>query len=91
MLDHRLEPGAKRSIEALAAFALPSNAEQALSTVFLDELSKLSYKLVVDSFPAALGLIVVQMWSSCLDAELVSLRFIVPVRIAYWTALLRHT
>lgn len=76
VLNHRLEPGAKRSIEALAVFSLPSNPDQALSTLFYDELSGLSIKMDIDSFPAALGLIVVDLWSQCLDADLVGFRFL---------------
>ena len=29
----------------------------------------------IDSFPAALGLMVVDLWSQCLDADLVGFRF----------------
>ena len=71
VLNHRLKLDAKRSIEALAAFSLPSNPDQALSTLFYDGLSGLSSKADIDSFPAALGLIVVDLWSQCLDADLV--------------------
>ena len=76
VLNHRLEPGAKRTIEALADFSLPSNPHQALSTLFYDGLSGLSIKMDIDSFPAALGLIVVDLWSQCLDADLVGFRFL---------------
>ena len=76
VLNHRLEPGAKRSIEALAVFSLPSNPDKALSTLFYDGLSELSFMTDIDSFPAALGLIVVDLWSQCLDVDLVGFRFL---------------
>lgn len=71
VISHRIKSGEKRSLEALEAFGLPSNPSQALSDIFLDKLSKVMAKQEIESFPAALGHIIVTLWSQCIDEQYV--------------------
>lgn len=71
VISHRIKSGEKRSLEALEAFALPSNPSQALSNIFLDKLSEVMAKQELESFPAALGQIIVMLWSQCIDEQYV--------------------
>ena len=74
ILNHRTKPSQKRTFEALADFAYPSNPTQALSTIFLDKVSALAFKLDIESYPAALGHAILSMWSQCLDEVYVGRR-----------------
>lgn len=67
ILNHRTRQDEKRTIEALANFVYPSKPLQALSTVFFDKLSALTFKTEIESYPAALGHIVLSLWSQCID------------------------
>ena len=66
LLDHRLEPQGSRTFERLATFAFPSEPDQLLSTKLLDKISTLT-KSESEKFPAALGLIVISLWTQCMD------------------------
>lgn len=67
ILNHRTKQDQKRTLETLASFAYPSNPSQALSTIFLDKLSALTFKTEIESYPAALGHIILFLWSQCID------------------------
>ena len=71
VLNHRLEHDGKRSFEALIDFAYPSQPKIALSTVLLDKLASLSYKEDIEDFPAALGMILMALWSQCVQEKYV--------------------
>ena len=66
LLNHRLERGEERIIEALSQFRLPSQPEKALSTVLYDQILALDGGGETENFPAAVGLIVISLWSQCL-------------------------
>ena len=67
IINHRTRQDEKRTIEALASFAYPSNPSQALSTIFFDKLSALTFKIEIENYPAALGHIILFLWSRCID------------------------
>lgn len=67
ILNRRTTQDKKRTIEALASFAYPSNPSQALSTIFLDKVSALTFKIEIESYPAALSHIILSLWSQCID------------------------
>lgn len=67
IINHRTRQDANRTIEVLASFAYPSNSSQPLSTIFLDKLSALTFKAEIESYPAALGHIILSLWSQCID------------------------
>ncbi|SLM39718.1 Protein of unknown function DUF3636 [Lasallia pustulata] len=69
ILNHRLHRGHKRSFEVLANYVFPSNADKPLSTLLLDEISLLGLKQNVADFPAAVGHIVISLWSQCIKEE----------------------
>lgn len=71
VLNHRLEHGGKRSFEALTNFAYPSQPTTTLSTVFLDNLASLGYNQDFEDFPAALGMILMALWSQCIQEKYV--------------------
>ena len=66
LLNHRLDRVHERTIEALSKFALPSRPEKALSTVLYDKILMLGRNSEVENVPAAVGLIVIALWSQCL-------------------------
>lgn len=66
LLNHRLERGHERTIEALSKFAFPSRPEKALSTILYDQVLMLGGGPEVSNVPAAAGLIVIALWSQCL-------------------------
>ena len=72
LLDHRIRFNEKRSFEMLTNFAYPSDANTALSSLFLDRLAKLRFNHDTGDFPAALGLIVISLWSRCIEEKYVS-------------------
>lgn len=67
LLNHRLTPKQPRIFESLATFACPSKPDKPLSTIHLDETSTLTYKSDVASFPSAIALIVIAIWSQCME------------------------
>ena len=73
MLDHRFTPDEPRTFERLATFAFPSTQERALSTILLDRMSILSFKPESDSLAAAFGLIIISLWSQCIEEKYVSI------------------
>ena len=78
-LNHRSGANEKRSIEALADFAFPSESagnEGKLSTLLLDKLSLLGTVQDAETFPASVGSIVVTLWSRC-----ISDKYYAPLRI----------
>ncbi|CAD6578813.1 MAG: hypothetical protein ASARMPREDX12_008979 [Alectoria sarmentosa] len=69
LLDHRFTPDEPRTFERLATFSFPSNRERALSTVLLDTMSTLHFEPDSDNFAAALGLMIVTLWSQCMEEK----------------------
>ena len=69
LFNRRFTPDEARTFERLANFAYPSQPKRPLSTILLDETSGLTYKSQEESLPSALGLIVVAMWSQCMDEQ----------------------
>ena len=69
LLDHRFSPDEPRTFERLAEFAYPSQPEKPLSTTLLDRTSDLTYKSHGENFASAVGLIVISMWSQCMDEQ----------------------
>lgn len=67
ILDHRIEPNEPRTFERLATFAFPSKADQPLSTLLLDKFSTLTFKRESENFAAAIGLIIISLWSQCME------------------------
>ena len=77
-MNHRIKHDQRRSFEALADFAFPSNPTCALSTIILDKMSLLSVKRDIEDFPAALGLIVISLWAQCINETYVRLETGLP-------------
>ena len=73
LLDHRFAPEEPRTFERLAIFCFPSSRERALSTILLDKMSTLTFKPDTDDFAAAIGLIVISLWSQCMEEKYVSI------------------
>lgn len=69
LLDRRFTPEEPRTFERLATFSFPSNRDRALSTILLDKMSTLTFKPDSDNFAAALGLIVISLWSQCMEEK----------------------
>ncbi|KAL6719912.1 hypothetical protein ACLMJK_001833 [Lecanora helva] len=67
LLNHRFLPDEPRTFERLAGFAYPSQPDKPLSTILLDGMSTLSYKSDAQSFPSEIALIIISMWSRCMD------------------------
>jgi hypothetical protein len=72
LISHRVQPGMKRTFEAFATFTFPSNPNVAVSTLLLDKLSANNSKRDKQDFPGAIGLIILSIWSKCLDEHYVS-------------------
>lgn len=66
LLNHCLDRGHERTIEALSKYALPSRPEKTLSTIFYDQLLMLGGGSDAEKVPAAVGLMVIALWSQCL-------------------------
>ena len=66
LLNHRVEPGQARTIEALTQFRLPARPDKTLSTLLYDDILVLGGGPKADNLPAAVGLIVVSLWSQCM-------------------------
>lgn len=75
-MNHRVEQNQKRTVEALAGFAYPSNPSQALSTILLDKISAISFKVDIESYPAGLGHVILSLWSQCLEETYVGAKTI---------------
>jgi len=69
LLNHRFMPEEPRTFERLARFALPSQPNKPLSTILLDEMSTLTYKPEAEGFASAIGLILISMWSRCMEEK----------------------
>ena len=72
LLDHRFTVDESRTFERLATYAFPSNRERPLSTILFDKMSTLTFKPNYDSFAAAFGLMIVSLWSQCIEEKYVS-------------------
>ena len=73
LLDHRIDTEAEseepRTLERLADYKFPSQPSKPLSTLLLDEMSTLTHKPDIESFPSALGLIIISMWSRSMEEK----------------------
>ncbi|KAM0795765.1 hypothetical protein BDR22DRAFT_813102 [Usnea florida] len=69
LLDHRFAPEEPRTFERLAKFCFPSSRERTLSTILLDKMSTLTFKPDTENFAAAMGLIVISLWSQCMEEK----------------------
>ena len=67
LLNHRYAPDELRTFERLTGFAYPSQPDKPLSTILLDELSTLTYNPDTERFPSALALIIISIWSRCMQ------------------------
>lgn len=72
LLNHRLSPEEPRTFERLATFSFPSNRDRPLSTLLLDKMSTLTFHPISESFPAAIALIVISLWSQSMEEAYVS-------------------
>lgn len=80
ILNHRIEMGHERTIEALANFRLPSQSDKALSTLLYDRMLMLGGGTGATSLPAATGLVVVSLWAQCLkDQYLAPVHFLIDL------------
>ena len=68
ILDHRQGYDASRTIELLAQFAFPSNADAKLSTLLFDKISAASNE-DDDAFPPAIALVICSLWQQCLEEK----------------------
>ena len=66
ILGHKIHQGQERTIEALSKFTLPSAKEKALSTLLYDRLLALNNG-TDENLPAAVALIVISLWSQCIQ------------------------
>ena len=69
LLTRRFTPDEPRTFERLAEFAFPSQPDKPFSTILLDEMSALNYKPRSGSFPSAIALIIISMWSRCMEEK----------------------
>lgn len=67
LLNHRFTSEEPRIIERLSTISFPSQADKPLSTILLDETSTLTYKPDIERFPSAVGLIIISIWSRCME------------------------
>jgi len=67
LLNHRSTSDGPRIFERLSTFSFPSQPDKPLSTIFLDESSTLTYNPDIDNFPSAIGLIIISIWSRCME------------------------
>lgn len=67
LLNHRFSPDEPRIFERLSAFEFPTQPDKHLSTILLDETSILTSKPDAESFPSAIGLILISMWARCME------------------------
>jgi hypothetical protein len=72
LLNHALKPGEPRTFERLATFSFPSSPDRPLSTLLLDKMSTLTFHPVSESFPAAIALIFISLWSQSMEEAYVS-------------------
>lgn len=75
LLDRRIGRHEKRTFETLANYMFPSDQRNTLSGLLIDQMTPLSAKDNLESFPAAVGQIVLSLWSRCLQEA-----FYEPVR-----------
>lgn len=83
ILNHRIKQDQKRTFEALAGFTYPSDPSQVLSTIFLDKISVVTFKMEIESYPAAVGLIILSLWSQCIDETYVGHKEIKLIGYSY--------
>lgn len=81
-----MKPGEKRSFEALADYSFPSEPENKLSTSLFDKLAMLSANQSAVDFSAAIGFMVISLWSQCLEEEYVG--FICGTQRCWWRPML---
>ena len=66
-LDHRFPGAEQRTIEAFAAYKLPSLPSKPLSTILLDKISPLRIRPDTENLPAAIALEVISIWAQCMQ------------------------
>ena len=66
LLNHRIEQGQERTIEALSKFRLLSQPDKPLSTILYDKILMLGGGPDSGNLPASVGLVVISLWSQCL-------------------------
>lgn len=71
-LNHRIKHDDKRSLELLSELVFPSEPQISLSAVFLDKLSLLSMEKDSEDLPAAIGTVVLSLWSRCIKEKYVN-------------------
>lgn len=76
ILNHRADGKAKRTIELLAEFSLPSARGFSISTSIYDDLARLPLKQSDDEFRYAFCIVLFNRWSECLEQEYVSILYI---------------
>ncbi|KAK0507497.1 hypothetical protein JMJ35_010020 [Cladonia borealis] len=67
LLDHKFRPSQPRTFERLATYAFPSKSDAPLSTLLLDKMSALTFQPNPESFPAAISLVIISLWSQCIQ------------------------
>lgn len=72
ILNHRAGGKAKRTIELLADFSLPSARGTSISTSIYDDLARLPLKQSDDEFRYAFSIVLMNRWSECIEQEYVS-------------------
>jgi len=70
LLNHRFTSDEPRIFERLATFVFPNQPDKSLSTIFLDETSMLTHMPDIERFPSAISLIIISMWSRCMEEKL---------------------
>ena len=67
LLDRRVARHEKRTFEILTDYMFPSDQRSTLSSLFIDRMTPLSAKQDLESFPTAVGEIILSLWSRCLQ------------------------
>ena len=69
ILDHRYKSEKSRAFEQLVKYAFPSDPDKSFSTILLDKMSSLTYDPSVENFPSAICLLIISIWSQCIEEE----------------------
>ena len=66
-LNHGIQYGAERTIEALSRYKFPSKPDKAISTILLDKMSPMNIRPNVQNLPSAIAVEIVSIWSQCIQ------------------------